>query len=131
MTDDAAGGRHEINLCSAWLPPDPASGRAAWLRRFGRPAGIEPGDRVWLVIESAVGGEARLGGEPLPPVPAGTVRRYDVTSMLGERNELTLAMGVTAAIVAVVAKHGRCELPAAIGRVSLEIEPTPGLRQRA
>jgi hypothetical protein len=131
MTDDHAGGRHEINLSTAWLPPDPASGRPAWLRRFGRPTGIEPGDRVWLVIESAVDGEATLGGEPLPPVAAGTIRRHDVTAMLGQRNELWLTPSVTADIRAVVAGPGRCELPATIARVSLEIEPMPGLRQPA
>lgn len=123
MTDDATGGRHEINLSSAWLPPDPASGRVAWLRRFGRPAGIEPGDRVWLVIESAVGGGATLGGEPLPPVAAGERWRHDVTAGLRERNELALAIAAEAAPSAAGAAHGRCDLPPTIGRVRLEIEP--------
>jgi hypothetical protein len=123
--------RHRINLSTAWRPPDSAGDSSAWVRRFGRPAGIDPGDRVWLVVEAVAGCELALAGEPLPPVAAGTIGRHDVTALLGERNELTLAPGVTLGTVAVVAGHGRCELPAAIGRVSLEIEPKPCRRQRA
>jgi hypothetical protein len=117
------GGRHAINLSTAWLPPDPAAGRLAWLRRFGMPAGIGPGDRVWLVIEAAVGGKVALGGEPLPPVAAGACWRQEVTAALRVRNELALTVSAGAAALPVTAAHGRRDLPATIGRVRLEIEP--------
>jgi hypothetical protein len=117
------GGRHAINLSTAWLPPDLATGRLAWLRRFGRPAGIGPGDRVWLVIEAAVGGEVALGGEPLPRIAAGACWRREVTTALRARNELALAVTAGGGAPSVTAAHGRRDLPATIGRVRLEIEP--------
>lgn len=115
---------HVINLTSAWEPPDPAAGREAWTRRFGMPSGIEPGDRVWLVIEAAAGCAVELGGEPLPTAVAGGPARHDVTGRLGPRNELLL---VPAAVglpeVGRRPTPGRVPLPAALGRVRLEIEP--------
>lgn len=120
-------GNHVINLATAWEPPDPAAGRGAWTRRFGMPAGIEPGDRVWLVIEAAASCGATLAGTPLPRVVAGLPWRQDVTARLGLRNELVLIPA--AAIVpesSVRAAHGRRPLPAAIGSVRLEIEPGAG-----
>ncbi len=117
-------GNHVINLSTAWEPPDLAAGREAWVRRFGMPAGIEPGDRVWLVIEAALGCDLALGGEPLPAAVAGRPWRHDVTGRLGPRNELLLIPA--AADVPEPAgrpAHGRLPLPAAIGSVRLEIEP--------
>ncbi len=122
-------GTHAINLSTAWEPPDPAAGRQTWTRRFGMPAGIEPGDRVWLVIEPAAGCGAALDGAPLPNVVAGRPWREDVTARLGSRNELVL---IPAAAVPPDASHrpvhGRRPLPAAIASVRLEIEPGPGGR---
>ena len=114
---------HAINLSTAWEPPGPAVARAAWVRRFGMPAGIEPGDRVWLVVEPAAACEVRLGGEPLPAVVAGERRRHDITRLLRPRNELMLVTVEPADRPLVTAVHGRCDLPATIGRVWLEIEP--------
>ena len=114
---------HAINLSTAWEPPDPAAGRAAWLRRFGMPAGIGPGDRVWLLVEPAAAGELRLGGEPLPAVVTGRRWRHDITRLLRPRNELTLATVEPVGRPLVTAVHGRCDLPATIGRVWLELEP--------
>jgi hypothetical protein len=126
---------HRINLSTAWLPPGPAAGRAAgrtaWVRWFGRPAGIEPGDRVWLVVEAAAGCDLVLGGQPLPPAAAATNDRHDVTAMLRDRNELVMTPTVPAGLVARAARHGRCDLPPTIGRVWLEIEPTSDPRPRA
>ena len=122
-------GNHVINLSTAWEPPDPAAGRDAWTRRFGMPAGIERGDRVWLVIEAAVSCGAALASTPLPSVVAGLPWREDVTARLGPRNELVLIPA--AALVpesSVRAAHGRRPLPAAIGSVRLEIEPGLGGR---
>lgn len=116
------GVRHAINLSTAWLPPDPAAGRADWLRRFGMPTGLESGDRVWLVVESPAGCGVALGEHSLPPVVAGTCRRYDVTAALQSRNDLVIVATVGVAPAVADAAHGRCDLPQTIGRVRLEIE---------
>jgi hypothetical protein len=117
-------GVHAINLSTAWDPPDPVAGRQAWTRRFGMPAGIESGDRVWLVIEAATNCELAIGGEPLPPVVAGRPWRHDVTGRLGPRTELVLLPAATIADEpAPPSAHGRRPLPAAVGSVRLEIEP--------
>lgn len=117
---------HVINLSTAWQPPDRAVGCGAWVRRFGMPAGIEPGDRVWLVIEPATNCDLVLGGEPLPPVMDGKRWRHELTAALRERNELTLAAPAAIGPPVVTAAHGRCDLPATIGRAWLEIEPAAG-----
>jgi hypothetical protein len=115
---------HVINLSTAWEPPDAAAGREAWTRRFGMPAGIEPGDRVWLVIEAATGCDLAIGGAPLPAAVAGRLSRHDVTGRLGPRNELVLIPEqALAPEPAGRPTHGRLPLPAAIGSVRLEIEP--------
>lgn len=113
--------RHLINLSTAWEPPDPTAVRAAWTRRFGLPAGIEPGDRIWLVIEAATACEATLDGAPLPSLAFGRPWRHDVTGRLGLRNELVLIPAAAADPVRPPA-HGRLPLPTAIGTVRLEIE---------
>jgi len=113
---------HFINLSSAWEPGQAHPGRAVWVRRFGTPAGLEPGDRVWLVVESPTGCSLQFAGGPLPSVGAGERRRLEVTAILVPRNELVLTAacddrppeGLPA---------GRRDLPATIGRVWLEIEP--------
>jgi hypothetical protein len=122
-------GNHVINLSTAWEPPEPATGQTVWTRRFGMPAGIEPGDHVFLVIEAAASCGATLAGTPLPSVFAGLPWRQDVTERLGPRNELVLIPA--AALVPesfVRSAHGRRPLPAAIGSVRLEIEPGAGGR---
>ena len=122
-------GNHVINLSTAWEPPDPAAGREAWTRRFGMPAGIETGDRVWLVIEAAASCGATLAGAPLPSVVAGLPWQQDVTARLGPRNELVLTPAAALASESSVRPaHGRLQLPAAIGSVRLEIEPGAGGR---
>ncbi len=67
-------------------------------RRFGRPTGISPGDRVELVVE-AVGtlAEILLNGEPQwdGATPA---TRIDVSGRLGSRNELQISVGDSAEV---------------------------------
>ncbi len=136
---------HEIHLGAAWEPPAPAAadGRRVWTRRFGRPAGLEPGDRVLFVVTGpAVAAEIAVNAVRLPPLLAGTHRwAEDITPLLRDRNELavdltaavdvTAAVAVTAAIAVTAAStiehvpargpHGRGPLPSAIGIVALEI----------
>jgi hypothetical protein len=126
-------GIHRINLSTAWQPP--AAGGAAWVRRFGRPDGLEPSTRVWLVHDGGQGTELILNGAPLP---AGD--RHDVTTILGKRNELLLvpaserpAGGTVGAggdhsatnrtAVAGQSAHGRRPLDPYLGRLHLEIMP--------
>lgn len=119
-------GPHVINLSTAWQPPDPAATPAAWTRRFGMPAGLEPGDRVWLVVDAAADCDLRFGGEPLPAAVARTRWRHEITAVLRTRNELVLTAATPAAGPPTAAAHGRCDLPTAIGRVWLELEPAAG-----
>ena len=60
-------GMHTIDLTNAWEPP--TAGSRAWVRRFGRPSGIEPGDRIWLVMDAPPPADATLNGAALPGTP--------------------------------------------------------------
>lgn len=88
--------RHVINLASAWEPPPP--GEASWTRRFGRPTGVQAGDRLLLVcaagFRSEVWRQATLNGLPLTwrdTAPNGL--ECDVTDLLGDRNTLVVPAG--------------------------------------
>ncbi|MCE9631686.1 MAG: hypothetical protein K8S94_13345 [Planctomycetia bacterium] len=114
--------RHAIQLGTAWEPPA-ADGR--WLRRFGRPSGVGPGDAVVMVVERAA-----------PSVPwrrlllndvelsftavAGGRHECDVTTLLRDRNEL-LVVPETAAPAAVDTPRGRPRFPEEWGRIFIEI----------
>lgn len=115
---------HRIRLQAAWRPP--AAGDTAWIRSFGRPAGLEPGDRVWLVIERPAVRTIELNGAGLPPVAAdpGGAWRHEITGALAGRNELRLVAesGVPDGDVPADARDRR-PLPDGIGAVTLEIEP--------
>lgn len=65
-------------------------GRVAYHRRFGRPTGLGPADRVELAIDRVDAlGSVRLNGESLGEIPAGGQPwRCDVTARLRRRNEL-------------------------------------------
>lgn len=112
---------HTINLSAAWCPPKTAA--EPWVRRFGRPTGVEPGDTVWLVVEAAGGCRAVLNGEQLPAVAAGEPLRRDVTERLHPRNELSLAgEGPAWRVPDEAESPGRCPLPPAAARVRLEVD---------
>lgn len=118
---------HAIQLGAAWEPPAPAAAddRVVWTRRFGRPAGLGPGDRVLLVVsQPSVAGEVSVNAVPLPPLVAGASRwAEDITPLLQDRNELRVAVASTIDHASARGPHGRGPLPSAIGMVALEIVP--------
>lgn len=67
-------------------------GRVRFTRRFGRPSGLEPHERVWLVIGGAdASGMATLNDRPLGRVPGYCLSgHFDVTELLEDRNELAV-----------------------------------------
>ena len=117
-------GVHRIRLQAAWQPP--THGAAGWIRSFGRPAGLEPGDRVWLVIERPAACTAEFNGVVVPPVTAdpGGAWRHEITRLLADRNELRLVpeTGMPDG-AALPTAHGRRPLPDGFGAVAIEIEP--------
>jgi len=113
---------HLIQLGAAWEPPRPAAveGGVIWTRRFGRPTGIGPGDRVLLVVtQPAVAADVAVNAIHLPPLIAGASRwEVEITPLLRVRNELC----VTLALPAPNGRPaGRLSLPSALGGVMLEI----------
>jgi hypothetical protein len=117
---------HAIRLSAAWE----TAGRGVWMRRFGFPSGITDAHQIWLVVEN-VGrllGVTLNGHRLTPAEPAeACVRRrrgWEVTTMLSQRNELTL---VVPADEPEPPRQGRCPLPAEVGEVRLEILSTRGL----
>ena len=101
-------------------------GRVAYRRRFGRPTGLGPADRVELVIGRVDAlGSVRLNGEPLGEIPAGGQPwRCDVTAALRRRNELIVEVELPHAPdhARPVSRPGREGLPGGlVGEVRLEI----------
>jgi hypothetical protein len=101
-------------------------GRVRYVRSFQTPTGLEPGDKVWLVVEPPRSqGIVRLSDRQLGTVqrdrPAG---RFDITSLLTDRNLLEVVVEHPAL------DEGRpiagSDIHAAgglVGEVRLEIEP--------
>jgi hypothetical protein len=119
-------GPHSINLSAAWLPAgDDPVGYGHWVRRFGRPAGLCPETRIWLVMENAAITAVTLNGRPLPVGhEPSALHRWEVTRRLEPRNLLELVVPVPPPQPdAPRPPHGRIPLPSACGRVRLEIEP--------
>jgi len=111
---------HAIHLGTAWEPP--SAGVPAWIRRFGRPAGLAAGDRLVLRCDQSgspeAWHEATLNGHALSWRTAGpSSLECDVTGCLADRNVLAVPHAAEAA--AVVAE--RASLPPAWGRLSLLI----------
>jgi hypothetical protein len=120
---------HSIRLHAAWEPPGPP-GKAAWVRRFGRPAGIGPGHRVVLVVTGPrCNAAVRVNGAVLPSLAAaGGLWSHDVTPLLCHRNTLVIEPDAAAPDTARgsggVSPHapiGRRPLPTAFGEVRLDI----------
>ncbi len=93
------------------------SGRVRFSRRFGLPRQIDPHERVWLTL---AGGDARglvsLNGKIVAHLEATVPSECEVTSLLQERNQLTIE-------VEVLEDSGEL-----FGEVALEIRCTAFLR---
>ena len=101
-------------------------GRVSYLRRFGRPTGLDAADRVELVIDRVDAfGCAALNGQGLGEIAAGgQAWRCDITPWLRPRNELVIEVELpqVTADGPVLARPGREGLPGGlIGEVRLEI----------
>lgn len=113
MTDEG----HGIRLTAAWE----RSETAGWQRHFGRPSGIDGGQRVWLVLEGQSDEPAlQLNGAPLGAPDQAEPNRWawEVTSLLRSRNRLELASHPQLGRPPEV---GRAPLPSAFGDVLLQI----------
>jgi len=123
--------KHAIHLGAAWEPPTVAT--RAWIRRFGRPSGVEKGDRLVLVCEAAgspgLWRNATLNDQSLTWRDSGPgTMECDVTGMIADRNLLVVAE-VAAQVVSEVAGgvasghhlETRVTLPPAWGRLSLVV----------
>jgi len=126
---------HSIHLGTAWEPPAPAEadGHAVWTRRFGRPGGLEPGDRVLLVVaQPAVAAEVVVNTVRLPALTPGAGRwEQDITPLLRVRNELLVRVAASVGSDMVHGRRGRGLLPSAIGMVALEIVAADGVADRS
>jgi hypothetical protein len=67
-------------------------GRVRCTRRFHRPTGLAPGQRVWLAVDAAnIAGPMSLNGRELAAPPgSGERRRFEIAERLEPANVLTL-----------------------------------------
>jgi beta-galactosidase/beta-glucuronidase len=98
-------------------------GRVRHVRRFGRPTGLDSGERVWLVCDGAtLTATVVLNGTPLgailgPTTPA----RFDVTERLLPRNELVIEVEFPAIEAANRPSAAEVRCGGLTGEVRLEI----------
>ena len=76
---------HVIRLRGPWQQESRPGGIVRYSRRFHKPTGLEGGERVWLVIDSAASGTL-LNNQPL----AAEHGRCDVTELLAGSNFLVI-----------------------------------------
>ena len=77
---------HRINLSDHWTPAGP--GR--WVRRFGRPRTLDPGETAWLVGTAAGDGTLTVNGQAVAELVGGRPFAADVTALLRMRNEAVI-----------------------------------------
>ncbi|MEI6506072.1 MAG: hypothetical protein WCO90_09370 [Planctomycetota bacterium] len=114
--------RHAIQLGNAW---EPLAADGRWLRRFGRPTGIGPGDAVVFVVDGEASGvpwrRLLLNGVELSfAAAAGGRHECEITTLLRDRNEL-LVVPEAVAPAAGDAPRGRLRFPKEWGRIFIEI----------
>jgi hypothetical protein len=93
------------------------------MRRFGRPGGLKPGDRVLLVVtHPTVAAELVVNAVLLPPLSADAGRwTQEITPLLQDRNELRVTVAASVGGDAGHEQRERGPLPSVIGTVALEI----------
>jgi beta-galactosidase/beta-glucuronidase len=97
-------------------------GRVGYRRSFNAPATLDPHERLWLVVEGAdARGGVWVNGAGLGDVPGYAVwSAFDVTSLVGPRNEIRLEVDLPAGAAAL--RPGRENLAGGpIGEVRLEV----------
>lgn len=87
---------HRIRLRKPWKSERRAEGHC-FCRRFGRPTGLNPQTRVWMVLEAfQAAGSVALNGQQLGRLSGGAdLCRFDVTERLETRNELVITLETT------------------------------------
>lgn len=98
-------------------------GRVRYRRRFNRPSGLDPHERVWLVVEGVDAfGAVALNGRQLGEARGyASPASFDVTELLQPGNELLLEVELPRESAGVL-RPGRENLPGGpIGEVRLEI----------
>jgi hypothetical protein len=109
-------------------------GQVRYRRRFNRPSGLDPHERVWLVIEGVDAfGSATLNGRAL-----GEIRGYalpasfDVTNLLGSGNELKVDVELPPVLPSGNLRPGAEGRPGGpIGEVRLEIRSSAFIERLA
>ena len=81
---------HTIHLRDPWQH-EPTKDGTRWLRSFHRPTGLTDGVTVWLVI-SGPSTAVSLNGQQLSASSDEAAARFDVTSMLTERNRMAIVV---------------------------------------
>jgi len=112
---------HAIRLQAAWEPP--REGVAAWIRRFGRPAGVDAGRTVWLVVVGCrTVAAVFLNGIALPAIVACQPRwAHDITALLRDRNVLEIRADPHVVADVGADREARRPPPTTFGAVRLEI----------
>lgn len=111
-------------------------GKVRYRRRFNRPSGLDPHERVWLIVEGVDAfGAAALNGRALGEVRGYALpARFDVTDLLGQANELLLEVELPSAMhdASAPLRPGREDLAGGpIGEVRLEIRAGASIERLA
>jgi beta-galactosidase/beta-glucuronidase len=90
----APPGRVTLPMSWADVPRRDGPGGACFRRHFNRPTGLEPNQRVWIVVERiGAGSTVSLNDRPLGAVgDGGTAAEFDITGLLEDSNHLALTV---------------------------------------
>lgn len=81
---------HSFRLREPWQG-EQLEDRLRWSRGFHRPSGLEPKQELWIVVSGARGGvTAMVNGTPLEPADTERPWQFDVTSLVGDSNQIVL-----------------------------------------
>lgn len=81
---------HSFRLRHPWECEQQESS-TRWSRGFHKPTGLEPSDRLWLVVSGLPAGcSVSLNDQPLPTPAANQPGQYEVTDLLGDSNRIEI-----------------------------------------